>query len=72
MLRKKWWDIIFTEEAEKPADLTQKVVFKPKRTDTADDSSGPKEKSKKEQKKSKKDKKTKSLLSFGDDEENDD
>lgn len=70
---KNMWHLLwfFTEEAEKPADLSQKIVFKGKRIETADDSSGSKDKTKKEKEKSKKQKQTKSLLSFGDDEEND-
>lgn len=73
----KWFILlIFSEEAEKPADLSQKIVFKVKKKDIADVSTAdnkdekPAEKSNKDSKsKRKKTKPMKSLLSFEDDED---
>lgn len=65
-----------SEEAEKPADLSQKVVFKAKKKEHSDESSNKDEGEKSEEKprkaeksKRKKEKPVKNLLSFEDDDD---
>ncbi|XP_053676081.1 uncharacterized protein KIAA1143 homolog [Anopheles nili] len=61
----------FKEESEKPADLSQKIVFKSKKSKSEKDEPKPKIKSEEKKAKKAKQKQEKSKLSFNDEDEED-